>query len=272
MLIVALVTPLSSPAMPNSEQAITNSAGYETVLLKDLERQIIDGSNVTWLTTASKEAFLALYRANQSGQNKGSILILHDQGQHLNWPGLLQHLRTELPHHGWSTLSIALPPFSTHFAQGKETDNRDTYLSISLERLNRTMSFWQEITQPEQNNIFVVVLFGLSSHGWFLALQNTLAAPAITGYILIDGYQLLPSQPFNLTEMLFKQNIAILDWTQNTPHHVSQGEQRSIKAKQMGFKFHTQVPLPSTRPDNRQKDDLMLIRKKILHWLNKLLQ
>lgn len=64
--------------------------------------------NVVWLGDA-KEPFLGLYIENYAKQSLGAVLLLHDNEQHPDWPGMLHELRTSFPQHGWSSLSIALP-------------------------------------------------------------------------------------------------------------------------------------------------------------------
>ncbi len=66
--------------------------------------------NVVWLGE-QKDPFLGLYIENYVGDTLGAVLILHDNEQHPDWPGMLRELRTSFPQHGWSTLSIALPDF-----------------------------------------------------------------------------------------------------------------------------------------------------------------
>jgi pimeloyl-ACP methyl ester carboxylesterase len=51
----------------------------------------------------------ALYRNVQSARYDGGVILLHDQGANPDWPGVMQTLRRELPHFGWSTLAVELP-------------------------------------------------------------------------------------------------------------------------------------------------------------------
>lgn len=50
----------------------------------------------------------SLYRHAQSSRLDGGVILLHDQGAHPDWPGVIQTLRRELPRYGWSTLSLEL--------------------------------------------------------------------------------------------------------------------------------------------------------------------
>lgn len=68
---------------------------------------LIDG-NAEWLE-ADGQKFLAIFTEDQTGEPKGGVIILHGIGVHPNWDEVIYPLRTELPNHGWATLSIQLP-------------------------------------------------------------------------------------------------------------------------------------------------------------------
>ncbi|MFN2309295.1 MAG: alpha/beta fold hydrolase [Gammaproteobacteria bacterium] len=61
-----------------------------------------------WLE-ADSHKFLAIFTEEQSGTPKGGVILLHGIGVHPDWPDVIHPLRSELPEHGWATLSIQLP-------------------------------------------------------------------------------------------------------------------------------------------------------------------
>ena len=83
----------------------------------DLEREqrlaeqtidaIFDGEPV--MLDASGQAFLGIYTATASIPEKGAAIILHGRGTHPDWDQVANPLRTALPAHGWSTLSLQMP-------------------------------------------------------------------------------------------------------------------------------------------------------------------
>jgi pimeloyl-ACP methyl ester carboxylesterase len=88
-----------------------------TVSASDLEKeqrwadQIVDALLVgeeQWLE-ADGHKFLAIFTEDQSGAAKGGVIVLHGIGVHPDWPEVVQPLRSELPEHGWATLSIQMP-------------------------------------------------------------------------------------------------------------------------------------------------------------------
>lgn len=67
-----------------------------------------EADEAAWLSTASGK-FLGLYEQAKTGYPQGAVLILHAEGEHLNWHSNVQFLRLNLPERGWATLTIALP-------------------------------------------------------------------------------------------------------------------------------------------------------------------
>lgn len=52
----------------------------------------------------------SLWLEQTTANPQGAALIIHDDGQHPDWPRLVHDLRHHLPDTGWSTLSISIPP------------------------------------------------------------------------------------------------------------------------------------------------------------------
>jgi len=83
----------------------------------DLEREqrlaeqtidaIFDGEPV--MLDASEQAFLGIYTKTEIIPEKGAAIILHGRGTHPDWDQVANPLRTALPEHGWSTLSLQMP-------------------------------------------------------------------------------------------------------------------------------------------------------------------
>ncbi len=73
-----------------------------------LEAHITQGQPV-WLQTDKQQKIFAIYTEDRTGKHNGTVIILHDMGQHPNWPDVIRPLREKLPDHGWSTLSVQMP-------------------------------------------------------------------------------------------------------------------------------------------------------------------
>lgn len=59
-----------------------------------------------------EQDFYALYQPHHAAKSLGGVLLVHDVGQHGDWPRLIRPLRQGLALYGWSTLSLNLqdPP------------------------------------------------------------------------------------------------------------------------------------------------------------------
>ena len=68
---------------------------------------LIDGE-AEWLELGKHKA-LAIYTESATDDIKGGVIVIHGSGAHPNWPDVVQPLRTQLPEHGWATLSIQMP-------------------------------------------------------------------------------------------------------------------------------------------------------------------
>lgn len=55
------------------------------------------------------EKFLSIFEPDHTGQPYGALLIIHDEGQHANWPHNIEIIRKTLPEYGWATLTLSLP-------------------------------------------------------------------------------------------------------------------------------------------------------------------
>lgn len=94
--------PLAIPPIRKETQRSQQLAKH--LQTTDKETQVI------WLGSG-KEEFLGLYRPDSSGRPLANIVILHDNLQHPDWPGIIRQLRLKLSSTGWNTLSIALPDY-----------------------------------------------------------------------------------------------------------------------------------------------------------------
>lgn len=72
-----------------------------------IEGDIRQGDTIS-LQTANHR-FLAIRNAVQTPETQGAVILVHDQGEHPDWPDVIRPLRTALPAHGWETLSIQMP-------------------------------------------------------------------------------------------------------------------------------------------------------------------
>ena len=75
-----------------SEQIIDAIFDGEPVMLKDGELE-----------------FLAIYTPSATDKTGDAAIVMHGLGVHPDWDQVVRPLRTALPEHGWSTLSLQMP-------------------------------------------------------------------------------------------------------------------------------------------------------------------
>ena len=124
----------SAPAKPGDEQAkteapeeITDTADIPPPAIKlppvrmeirraralqeELEKAGPLAGTSQWFKEGTDEQYFGIYIEDHSGRPVGNVLLLHDNLQHPDWPGIIHELRTQLPYAGWSTLAISVPDY-----------------------------------------------------------------------------------------------------------------------------------------------------------------
>ena len=79
----------------------------ERRLEAELVDMILDGEPVH--LDADGHPFLAIHTEAGDGSPRKAVIVLHGRGFHPDWPEVAGPLRTELPEHGWETLSLQMP-------------------------------------------------------------------------------------------------------------------------------------------------------------------
>ena len=99
----------AAPPLPPKQPPLRMQRGRSERLATQLQSQDNQETEVHWFQEGSKDQFLGLFSQEYGEESQGYALILHDNQQHPDWPGLVHKMRTLLPAGGWSTLAIALP-------------------------------------------------------------------------------------------------------------------------------------------------------------------
>jgi pimeloyl-ACP methyl ester carboxylesterase len=103
----------------------------------DLLAGRLQHGQVVWLKTADGQKVFAIYEPQRKGHGKGAAILLHDMGQHPDWPRVIAPLRNALPRHGWSTLSVQMPVL----AQGASPGQYAPLLKAVNSRLQAAVSY-----------------------------------------------------------------------------------------------------------------------------------
>ncbi len=65
---------------------------------------------------AGATEFTGIFTEASAGPTGRAVILAHGMGVHPNWPEIINPLRSELPEHGWSTLSIQMPVLANNAA------------------------------------------------------------------------------------------------------------------------------------------------------------
>ncbi len=106
----------STESPTSANRPLKSKQEREASLLKDVARSLdnktsgitSNGASAIWLN-ADNQDFLGIYTPAATAEASGTVLILHDEGEHPLWPGAIVNLQNYLPEKGWATFSIALP-------------------------------------------------------------------------------------------------------------------------------------------------------------------
>ncbi len=171
---------------------------------KRWSEQIVDTvlvGHAEWLE-AGGQKFLGIYTEDQSGTPKGGAIILHGIGVHPDWPDVVYPLRSELPNHGWATLSIQLP-ILPNAATLKD------YIPLIKEaapRIQAAQSFLQ--TQGYESIVVIGHSLGASMASATLAQPGDLG---LRGFVAIGmGSSALDPQ-LNTTAAIAKLDLPLFD-------------------------------------------------------------
>ena len=107
--LLALAAAGGTTAQADASQGVAaadSDLGKEQRWRAQIVDSLMDGDAVD--LQAGDVTFLGLYTAAEDDTGRGAV-IAHGIGVHPNWPQVVYPLRTSLPQHGWSTLSIQMP-------------------------------------------------------------------------------------------------------------------------------------------------------------------
>lgn len=249
LMFFALVSPLV--------MAATKS---DTAKEKRWKEQIIPSLLVGKAVTlkADGSPFLALYAPNTYKQTYGGVILIHGMGANPAWPQVIEPLRTYLPEHGWTTLSLQMPILPN------ESSIKD-YLPLMPEAPLRIKAGVDYLKSKGITNI-AIVAHSLGSTMADIYLANK-PDPVVHGYVAIGMSNPFPKKYDNI-QALMKINMPILDiyGEQDLDTVLSFAKRRATAARQVN-KHYTQVMVPGADHFFTDTQDDLL--KRVRGWLMK---
>jgi len=207
---------------------------------------------------AADVEFLGLYADNTAKQALGGIILIHGIGAHPAWPEIIEPLRTTLPEHGWSTLSLQMPIL------GNEANAQD-YLPLMEEAPGRIQAGVDYLKSKGVKNIVII------AHSMGTTMANIYLAdkpdPAVHAYVAIGMSNPFPAKYDNLAA-LSKITLPVLDLygSQDLEAVLAFAKPRATSARKIN-KRYTQVMVEGANHFFTDMQDTLI--KRVRGWLTK---
>ncbi len=225
--------------------------------------QIVDSimvGDAEWLK-AGKNKILSIYTENTTETAIGGAIVLHGSGVHPNWDQVVRPLRSQLPDHGWSTLSVQLPVLAN------DAEYQD-YIPLFKEvapRINSGVAFLK--SKGIQNIAIIAHSLGSSMAAHYMANKPD---PSIKAFVAIGVSGNMHSEDkVGYLTSLKTIKVPVLDiFGSNDLTPVLESEKaKADVARKAGNKNYTQLKIPGANHFFDNKDDVLV--KRIRGWLLK---
>ena len=225
--------------------------------------QIVDSimvGDAEWLK-AGKNKILSIYTDSTTEKAIGGAIILHGSGVHPNWDQVVRPLRSQLPDHGWSTLSVQLPVL----ANDAEYEEYIPLFKGVAPRINSGVAFLK--SKGIQNIVIIAHSLGSSMAAHYMANKPD---PSIKAFVAIGVSGNMHSEDnVGYLTSLKTIKVPVLDiFGSNDLTPVLESEKaKADVARKAGNKNYTQLKIPSANHFFDNKDDVLV--KRIRGWLLK---
>lgn len=217
---------------------------------------LLDGETVT--LKAGETEFLGIYTEQTTARPRGGVILMHGMGVHPDWPDVIHPLRTALPDHGWSTLSIQMPILAG------EAAIRD-YAGIwdeATPRIDAAVAWLKK--KGIENIVLVAHSLGASMATHYLAGKPSKNVRALVAIGLSD-FDFDPAM--SSVAHLQKIRVPVLDLygSLSMPEIVNTAKQRRAAAYKAGNRAYTQYRMEGSGHFFRDQEDALI--KKVRSWL-----
>jgi len=198
--------------------------------------QVVDGlivGDAVWLE-ADGSKFLGIYAEHEVEDARGAVILLHGSGVHPNWSDVIQPLRSELPAHGWTTLSVQMPILANDA-------KHEEYVPLIKEvpaRIEAAIRYLND--QKYQNIVIVAHSLGSTMANSYLAKDSS----KVRAYVAIGmGGQTGGPEELDNLKYLRQIDLPVLDLygSQDLESVVSTVKKRKQAARKAGNQDYRQV-------------------------------
>ena len=242
---------------------ITLSHASDTAKEKRWAEQITDSimvGDVEWLEVGKSKIF-SIYTDSTTEKTIGGAIVLHGSGVHPNWDQVVRPLRSQLPDHGWSTLSLQLPVLNN------EAEYKD-YIPLFKEvapRINAGVAFFK--SKGIRNIVIVAHSLGSSMAANYMANNPDSAIQAFVA-VGVSGNMHKKDKVGYLTS-LKTIKVPVLDiFGSNDLSSVLKSEKlKKHAARKAGNRKYTQIKITGANHFFDNKDEVLV--KRVRGWLFK---
>jgi pimeloyl-ACP methyl ester carboxylesterase len=216
--------------------------------------------DAAWLKVG-KSKILSIYTENTTEKAMGGVIVLHGSGVHPNWDQVVRPLRSQLPDHGWSTLSLQLPVLPNS-AEYKD------YIPLFKEvapRIKAAVAFLK--SKGILNIVIVAHSLGSSMAAYYLANKPD---AAIRAFVAVGASgNMYKKDKVGFLTSLKTIKVPILDiFGSNDLSSVLESKiSKAQVARKAGNKKYTQVKIIGANHFFDNKDDVLI--KRVRGWLAK---
>lgn len=240
------------------------SYATDTAKEKRWAEQIADSVMVgdpEWLKVGKSKIF-SIYTEHTTEKAIGGAIILHGSGVHPNWDQVIRPLRSQLPDHGWATLSLQLPVLAND-AEYKE------YIPLFKDvgpRITAGVKFLKN--KGIQNIVIIGHSLGSGMAGYYMAQNPDSSIRALVA-VGVSGVRYKGKSGVGYLTSLKKIKVPVLDiFGSNDLPEVLKGEKlKATTARKAGNKNYTQVKIMGANHFFDNKNDVLV--KRIRGWLAK---
>ena len=242
---------------------------FSTSHASDMEKekrwadQVVDSIMVgeaEWLNVG-KDKVLSIYTENTTDKAIGGAIILHGSGVHPNWDQVIRPLRSQLPEHGWLTLSIQLPVLAN------EADYKD-YIPLFKDvapRLKAGVAFLK--SKGIRNIAIVAHSLGSSMAAYYLANKPDAAIRALVA-VGVSGEMHKKDKVGYLTSLkTIKVPVLDIYGSSDLPGVLNTKKARADVARKAGNKNYSQLEIPGANHFFDGHDEVLI--KRVRGWLAK---
>ncbi|MDH5395857.1 MAG: alpha/beta hydrolase family protein, partial [Gammaproteobacteria bacterium] len=213
-----------------------------------------------WLKVGNNKV-LSIYTENTTEKALGGAIILHGSGVHPNWDQVVRPLRSQLPDHGWSTLSIQLPVLNNN-AEYKD------YIPLfkdATPRINAGVSFLK--SKGIQNIVIIAHSLGSAMSANYMANKPDASIRAFVAIGAPGDLDKNDKASYPNSVKTIKVPVLDIYGSNDLPQVLNSVKAKADAARKAGNAQYTQVKISGANHFFDNKDAELV--KRVRGWLAK---